>query len=173
MWLDSLLVIILFICVITDVAKRKIYNVIIFPGLLVAFFVQFLLGGWGDLLTSVYGFFCGLAILLIPYLMGGMGAGDVKLLALIGAVKGTTFVFATAIYMALFGAVIALAILFFRRGVITSVQAILMNYWSIRNGWIIPFRWEKDSLSITYPYGVAIAGGALISLYAKGLELLW
>nr|WP_052475877.1 hypothetical protein [Cohnella kolymensis] len=46
-----------------------------------------------------------------------MGGGDVKLLALVGALKGAWFVFAASVYMALIGGVIALAIILFKDGI--------------------------------------------------------
>ena len=43
--------------------------------------------------------------------MGGIGAGDVKLLAAIGAWKGTIFVLYTGVYGAIIGGLISLIIL--------------------------------------------------------------
>ena len=67
--------------------------------------------GFEGLKLSFLGFLAGLGILIIPYLFGGMGAGDVKLLAFVGAAKGVTFVVNSAIYMAFVGGVISLVIL--------------------------------------------------------------
>ncbi|UTW70504.1 prepilin peptidase [Anaerobacillus sp. HL2] len=63
----------------------------------------------------VVGFFSRFSNLIYPFLFRGMGAGDVKLLAVIGALKGTSFVFTTAIYMAIVGAIIALLIMLFHK----------------------------------------------------------
>ncbi|MGC5325427.1 A24 family peptidase [Brevibacillus sp. SYSU BS000544] len=173
MLLNGALLLILCICFITDVANRKIYNKVVFPGIILALIIHFFSDGWAGLGFSVGGFAIGLLLLLIPYLLGGMGAGDVKLLALIGAFKGTIFVVTTAIYMALLGGLIALLILMVKRGIGNSIRSLIINFWCIRNGWILPFRTDKSALATTYPYGVAIVGGALITLYAKGMEYLW
>lgn len=170
--INLLLYAVLFICVITDLKSRKIYNKIIFPSLLFAFVFHLIFVGWNGLLFSIIGFFTGLGILLIPYLMGGIGAGDVKLLALIGALKGASFVFTTAIYMGILGGLIALSILFFRKGVIKRMTGILYSVCGIRYGFKIPLGIWKEDYKTTYPYGLAIAGGAMLSFWiSKGVIL--
>lgn len=169
---NILLVLILVISLVTDLLERKIYNKVIFPGLIIAFLVNLYFESWVGLLNSVEGLFIGVGILLIPYLMGGMGAGDVKLLALIGAFKGTIFVLYTAVYMGLLGGVIAIGILLFKKGVLQRLRSILFFVVGRRYGMEMPLVLTKDAMKTTYPYGVAIAGGALISLFVKGWGLL-
>ncbi|WP_025027358.1 A24 family peptidase [Caldalkalibacillus mannanilyticus] len=174
MWFDVVLVTILVICVITDLKSRKIYNKVIFPGLLIALFSQVLLHGWAGLGTAMVGFMIGLGILLIPYLLGGMGAGDVKLLALIGALKGSHFVLETAFYMALIGALMAVVILLFHPQVIRRVKELVYFCYGMRHGIKLPMTsFRQGKLSATYPYGVAIAGGAIMSLFLEGMNVLW
>ncbi len=164
MVIDILLLAILAICVITDLRSRKIYNKVIFPSLIIALAIHLITGGWQAVGSSLLGFLVGLGLLLIPYLLGGMGAGDVKLLALIGALKGTQFVLMTAVYMALLGGVIALAILLFRSGIKQRLRSIFYSLYSLRYGIRLPMLIKED-LKTSYPYGVAIAGGALLRLW--------
>jgi prepilin peptidase CpaA len=168
MWFDVILITILGICIVTDVRSRKIYNKVIFPGLIIAFASHLIIGGWQALGGALLGFSIGLGLLLIPYLLGGMGAGDVKLLALIGALKGSVFVLDTAIYMAILGAVIALVVLLCRRGVRERSKSLFYFLYGLRYGVKIPLGWNKAAMSATYPYGVAIAGGAVMSLFLEG-----
>lgn len=165
MWTTLLLLFIVSVCVATDLYRRKIYNVIIFPGLLLAFMLHLIFDGWLGLGAAIVGFAAGLGILLIPYLLGGMGAGDVKLLALIGAIKGAPFVFYTGIYMALLGAVIAIAILLCQKGIGRRLKVSLYFLYGLRYGFKFPLHIQKHALSIAYPYGVAIAGGAVACLW--------
>ncbi|HET7656781.1 MAG TPA: prepilin peptidase [Bacillales bacterium] len=168
MWVNVILLIVLFICAATDLKTRKIYNIVIFPGLLLACILRFLQDGWMDLGLAFLGFFVGAGILLIPYLLGGMGAGDVKLLALVGALKGTMFVFYTSFYMAVIGAILALGILIFRRGAFLRIKSITMFFYAWFNGLKIPLFVDKQSLTLTYPYGIAITAGAIICLVLNG-----
>ncbi|HET7627862.1 MAG TPA: prepilin peptidase [Bacillales bacterium] len=168
MLLNVLLIVVLLVCAATDITKRKIYNIVIFPALMAAFVVHFMLDGWANLGAALAGFFVGIGILLIPYLLGGMGAGDVKLLGLVGAIKGTVFVFHTAFYMAVLGAIMALGVLFFRRHALQRMKALLYGFLAFKNGYRIPFLIDKESLTTAYPYGVAISAGALLCLFLNG-----
>jgi prepilin peptidase CpaA len=168
MLIDGILLTILLICVITDLKSRKIYNKVIAPGLAIAFSVQFAVGGWQALGDAAVGFLVGLSVLLIPYLLGGMGAGDVKLMALVGALKGTMFVLVTSVYMALLGGVIALFVLLCRKGVKKRMQGMLISLIGLRYGMKIPLIADKEAMTASYPYGVAIAGGAVLCLWLKG-----
>ncbi|WP_085504921.1 A24 family peptidase [Thalassobacillus devorans] len=168
--LDVFLLIILLICVITDFKNRKIYNKVIYPALLFTFIFHFAVSGWTGLSHSFLGFLIGFSILLIPYFLGGMGAGDVKLLGLIGAIKGGAFVFQSFLYIALIGALMAVLILVFRRGIFKSI---LYYVASLRGGVKLPGGIARGSLTATYPYGVAIALGAVVGMALEGKLLPW
>lgn len=167
--INGFLLLVLAVCVFTDLKDKKIYNKVIYPSLLIAFILQFATGGLMGLSHAFLGFLIGFGLLLIPYLLGGMGAGDVKLLALIGALKGGSFVFTSFLYIALVGALMALIILFVRRGILKSIAYYLA---SLKSGTVLPGGVAKGSLTATYPYGVAIAAGVVISMFSQGVNLL-
>ena len=168
MWFNLILVIILIICVITDIKERKIYNKVLFPSLILTLITHLLLGGWSNLYTSFMGFFIGLFILIIPYFLGGIGAGDVKLLALIGALKGPSFVFYTAIYMAIAGGIIAFILLLYQKRLHSTLTSFLHYFHSLKHGVKIHLPSNNDTLTNTYPYGIAIAIGAVFALFLEG-----
>ncbi len=174
MWFNLLLIMILIVCVITDVRTRKIYNKVIYPSLLFTFLCHFFIGGWNQLQGSILGFFLGFSLLLLPYLMGGMGAGDVKLLALVGALKGAPFVLYTGIYTALIGGVMALVLLIAHRKLLQFLKQLPYLLASIRFlGTDSSMDKESCICPITYPYGIAIAGGAISTLFLHGRLILW
>ncbi|MFD1019924.1 A24 family peptidase [Thalassobacillus hwangdonensis] len=166
--LDMILILLLIVCVITDIRSRKIYNKVLFPTFLLALTLHLVQSGLPGFSNSILGLLTGLGLLLIPYLMGGMGAGDVKLLAVIGAIKGVGFVLVSALYMALVGGVLALCILLFRRGVTSRLRGIIYWLWGWKNGAKLSLGINKDDYKATYPYGVAIAIGTLISFGLDG-----
>lgn len=92
-----------------------------------------------------------------------------KLLALIGAFKGGAFVFQSFLYTALIGAVIALGIVLFRKGVLKSI---LYYTSSRRHGIRLPGGISRGSLTATYPYGVAIAAGTILCMAVESLGWL-
>ena len=167
MLLDILLVSVLLICFVTDIKERKIYNKVIFPSLLITIVLHIALGGLGGLKLSLLGFIVGLGILLIPYLLGGMGAGDVKLLAFIGAVKGSVFVLNTALYMGLLGGAIAILVIVFQKQTISFIKILYLWIVSLFSGISYKMEFPTSFFSKKYPYGVAIVGGALICLLFK------
>jgi prepilin peptidase CpaA len=124
---DSLLIGILAVCVVTDLKSRTIYNAVTFPGTIGGLILQTVFHGVPGLADAVFGLAVGFGILLIPYLLGGMGAGDVKLLAMVGAFKGLAFVLFTSVYMALIGGAIALALLLMRKGVFERLKRVVFS----------------------------------------------
>src|SRR5438309_585718 len=100
---NLILVAVLSIAVVTDLRARRIPNLLTLPAI-----------GFGILLNSAFSGFDGLkdsgeaavlamAILLPLYVFKGLGAGDVKLMAAIGALKGPEFLIYTFAWAAIFG----------------------------------------------------------------------
>ena len=87
------------VAAVLDVWKFKVYNALTLPLLLSGLAYHGLTEGWSGLGTSALGVLFGFAVLLVPYAMGGVGAGDVKLMAAVGAWLGmpmTLYVFAAS-----------------------------------------------------------------------------
>jgi prepilin peptidase CpaA len=158
---DLVLGIALVISVVTDLRERLIYNKVVFPVTGAVMLIHIINGGISGFGLSMAGWATGIGLLLIPYFMGGMGAGDVKLLGLVGAAKGTMFVLSTALYMALVGGLLAMGILVFRKGFVVRMERLAYGLYAWRYGTRIPLV-TKESFTGTYPYGVAIATGALL-----------
>ena len=99
MQLQSLLVVLLTLaCAVTDLRRGKIYNKVTYPAAALGLGLSFL-SAPPDPLASV----AGMAGALVGYgllcRVGGMGAGDVKLMAAVGALKGLPFVFFGSFYI--------------------------------------------------------------------------
>jgi prepilin peptidase CpaA len=73
------------IAAVTDIWKFKVYNLLTLP-LLASGLVYH--GLHGQLASSLLGVLFGFAALIVLYILGGMGAGDVKLMAAVGAWLG-------------------------------------------------------------------------------------
>ena len=90
-----------------DIRTRRIPNALTFGSACVAFAFFLASAGVPGFVLSVAGWLFGLALFLPFFLLGGMGAGDVKLLAAFGAWLGPSDVFWVAIYGGLAGGVLA------------------------------------------------------------------
>ena len=126
---------------ITDVWNFKVYNLLTFP--LVAAGVGFnaYYGGRHGCMLSIYGLLVALGIFIIPYVLGAVGAGDVKYIAGIGAWMGFPAVFYVAIVGCLATGVYSVAVIIFHgriRETWISLQIIWRRLLSIghylRNG---------------------------------------
>ena len=92
-----------------DFRRRRIPNFLTFTGMALGIAGNFVMGGYDGLAASLLGLTLGAAIMLVPYALGGMGAGDVKLLACAGSMLGPTQVFYAFIAAAVLGGLMALA----------------------------------------------------------------
>ncbi len=102
-------VIIMIVATITDLWSRRIPNWLVVPSLVVGIGVGGYLGGWRGLGRSVLGALLGALALGVFYWAGGMGMGDVKLFASVGAWIGPTQLIFAFVFMGLAGGLMAFA----------------------------------------------------------------
>jgi prepilin peptidase CpaA len=160
---NLVIILILVISIITDLRDRKILNIVTLPAILTACIYHFFTSGLEGFYFSGQGFLVGLGLLIIPFLMGGIGAGDVKLLAAVGAWKGTFFIFYTGIYAGIVGGLIALFILLKRRQLISTLRRMLFSviFLISAKGYLLNKDDEQGAISI--PYAIPIALGACLT----------
>ncbi len=78
---------------ITDVSKFKVYNYLTIPCFIGGLLYGLLTYGGSGLLFAIGGAVLGFGILIMPYLMGGLGAGDVKFVMAMGTWLGPVLLF--------------------------------------------------------------------------------
>lgn len=100
---------------ITDVRKRVIPNWLTLSSAALGLLLHYKLGGWTGLSSSLAAGLIAGAFFLVLYMVGGMGAGDVKLIAAVGFLNGLPSMMLLLVVTALSGGVFALA-LALRRG---------------------------------------------------------
>lgn len=152
-----------FACV-WDTLRAKIPNVLnaslAITGLALSFYTE----GYPGILASLAGLTLGIALLLGPWLMGGMGAGDVKALGALGALLGPSQLIDVFVYIGLIGGVMAVLHYAFQKNLgkkarewRTSLKAtVLTNDPKL----IIPQQTEISR----FPYAAAIAFGYYANL---------
>jgi prepilin peptidase CpaA len=104
------------VALVTDLQNRKIYNWLTFPAMLAGLVLNTVLGGLQGLESSAIGLLVGSAVFLVGFFMGAMGAGDVKLMAAVGAFIGPVDAAIALLFTFIAGGVFALAWLMRKRG---------------------------------------------------------
>lgn len=106
--LQGVLAAFLVAAVFTDTAHRTIPNRLVYPGLAVALLCQAGLPSGQGLWAALQGMGIGFALFLPLYLLRAMGAGDVKLLAMVGAFTGPTMIFGITLAILVAGGIMAI-----------------------------------------------------------------
>jgi prepilin peptidase CpaA len=152
-----------------DIRSRKIPNIITGPALLIGLLLHLAIDGWSGLLTALTaGLVCGLLFLAF-YLAGGMGAGDVKLMAAVGCIAGLPNSASLLIWTALAGGVMALFIILIRGRIKQTLRNIgsLMTHHAHEGLTPHPDLNLGNQDTLRLPYGLAIALGGTITLYLR------
>ncbi|MBM3763736.1 MAG: prepilin peptidase [Acidobacteria bacterium] len=152
-----------------DLWRRNISNWIPATALVGALAVQVLNGGWHGLGQWFLGAAAGFSVFLVFFLLGGMGGGDVKLMAGFGALLGPGRLLEAAILTAGIGGIIALLVL---------AKRYLVRFWrKFKNSGgnstdkhsgegLEPASQTEDNY---IPYAPAITLGSWLALIPKGV----
>jgi len=141
---------------VDDLRRRQIANWIPAVALAGGFAWQISQAGWRGGLNALGGTAAGFAVFLVFYLLGGMGGGDVKLMAGFGALLGARSLFEAALWTAGVGGVMALAVLAIR------------PVWKRLRARFFRSGAEAAETSDSIPYAPAITLGVWLSLVPKG-----
>jgi prepilin peptidase CpaA len=155
---------------IDDLSRRHIANWIPAAALAGGFGWQIGTHGWPGALTALGGAVAGFAVFLIFYLLGGMGGGDVKLMAGFGALLGPGQLLSAAIWTGAVGGILAAGAIAWKAwrpaspavpgsGVVKGAREAELSPEE---------RDEERDREASIPYAPAIALGVWLSLAARG-----
>jgi prepilin peptidase CpaA len=155
-----------------DLRERRIPNWLTFGAWLMALPLQIAIHGLGHGAADwAVGWVAGFAIFLPFYLVHGMAAGDVKLMAAVGAWLGASMALQIALATFVIGGVWALALTARRRRMAQlrrNLASILLSQGQISRSAEPPKPNADASWSVgAVPYGVAIAAGTIAMLIAS------
>ncbi len=156
-----------------DYSQRRVPNWLNASLLVLGFIVQALFFGWAGLGTGFAGMLAGFGLLIVPWLMHGMGAGDVKLMAAIGVWLGpllTLYSFALGAVIGGVAAVVMIVSTGRLRMACANIGLIMAKCSNPQT--VFSEAGSAKSFGVTsqlLPYGVPLTAGTLVVLAAKTL----
>jgi prepilin peptidase CpaA len=155
-----------------DVRERRIPNFITGPGILAGLMLHLAAGGWSSLGYAAIAGLLGGGIFLIFYLAGGMGAGDVKLMAAVGCIAGLPPLELVLVGTVVSGGIFALAVAVYNgrlRQTARNTLALMVHHGhaGLRPH---PELNVTNARTLRLPYALPIATGCLVALCALVVE---
>ena len=147
--------------VIYDIVSHRLPNYYLLLGLLLAFGGQAWMAGWGGVVSAGAGLLTGFALFVPMHALGGMAAGDVKLMAVVGSFLGVTGALWAGAYSLMAGAVLGVLYLLCKG----HFGKLVVRYWAMAATRSRIATEEHDAARHRFPYALAIATGTLLSLY--------
>jgi prepilin peptidase CpaA len=145
----------------TDLRSSRIPNWLTFSAMGFALVGHAWLGGFPGALFSLLGLGAGLGLFLMLYVTGSIGAGDVKLMAAVGALIGPYGALLSGLLAMIVGCLYALGAMCYQWGfVATGRKLAFAAYGALLTGGKV---WSRDlQLPFRLRYGLAVAGGTLL-----------
>jgi prepilin peptidase CpaA len=155
--------------VVWDLSSGRIPNLLTFGAALVALLVHAYMGGWTAVGMSLAGWAAGVALFFPFFALGGMGAGDVKLLGAIGAWLGTFAVVWVALFSSIAGGVMALGIALASGYLTQAIVNIfgLLTYWRVVGPRPSPALTLANHTGPRLAYAVPMFAGLMVTLWLR------
>jgi prepilin peptidase CpaA len=172
-WTVWFVTIVLIVAAVIDGKILKVPNWLTFPFIVSGWVYCTIAGGFAGLGYSLLGTFVGMMLLLVLRNVGGMGAGDVKLLAGVGAWLGTVITLYAFAATAIVGGVMA-AIMIARSGRwekhYAMAHQILHEWKTVRKPEeLAKIARERKPNMYLLPYGIPMAIGSIAYFAIAGL----
>jgi prepilin peptidase CpaA len=158
-----------FIACVTDIRQRRIPNALTFGAAAAAVVFHTAVGGSTGLILATSGWGVGLLLFLPFFLLGGMGGGDVKLLAALGAWVGPRDAVALAIYASLAGGVLGVFVALSHNYLGTALRNLktMVVSWCLVGPHPLPSMTLEDSKAPRLAYAVPVLIGAMVTIWFR------
>lgn len=154
----------------SDVRERRIPNALVVTGLATGFALHGLHPFGSGVMLALAGAAVGLAVFLPLHLLRAMGAGDVKLMAMVGSFLGPFDILGAMLATGFVGGIVALLMILRARALRQATENLRflgLNLLFKTSGSAIPVLDDVPSPAARLPYGVAIALGTVAYLAWK------
>jgi len=157
------------IACVSDLRTRRIPNVLTLSAAVGALLFHLITGGWSAAGWSLAGLALGALLFLPMFALRGMGAGDVKLLAAVGAWLGPGQVAIVALATSIAGGILALIVAlsygYLRKAL--SNLALLLTHWRVAGVRPLSTVTLEGARGPRLAYSFPIAIGTLVTLWLK------
>ena len=166
---EIIVAVIALVAVAWDVATRRIPNALTFGAAVAALLVHAYLGGWSDAGMAAAGWAAGVALFFPVFALGGMGAGDVKLLGAVGAWLGPVAAVWVALYSGIAGGVMGLLVAGFSGYLVqafTNISSLLM-FWRMVGFKPAPELTLSTHQGPRLAYAVPVLAGLMVTIWLQ------
>jgi prepilin peptidase CpaA len=157
------------IACVTDIQTRRIPNWLTFGAAATAVMFHAVMAPRAGLMLSVSGWFVGALMMFAPFALRGLGGGDVKLVAALGAWLGPASVFWLALYAGVAGFVMAVIVAASHGYLRTAIR----NVWFLLQHWTVNGLQPVEDISLDgssgprLAYAVPIFAGLLLAIWLR------
>jgi prepilin peptidase CpaA len=159
------------ISAVRDIRERRIPNRITVPAMAAGLVLHWIAGGPRGLADAALAGLIAGSLFLVFFVAGGMGGGDVKLMAAVGFISGLSHLALIAIATAVAGGVFAIAVGLYHGRLRETVQNAgdLLLHYGRRGLKPHPDLNLANARTLRLPFAVPVAAGCLVTVFA----VLW
>jgi prepilin peptidase CpaA len=164
---SAILLLVTAVCAVTDARSGKVFNVVTYPTALLGIGLSFYSSPPNPLM-SVFGLATGLLFFGFIRRISGMGAGDVKLMAALGALKGLPFLAYSTFYILCAAAVTGLILIAWQGRLVPVLKWVAQTLAST-----VSPKYMRQNLNhemTPMPFAPAIFIGSALSIYFEHIH---
>jgi prepilin peptidase CpaA len=161
----TILFCILLVALFYDVTSNRIPNLLILVGLILGFGFQHSLSGLHGVAIGSLGLAVGFSTLLPMYVLGGTGAGDVKLMSVVGLFLGGPLnALMAGLFTLIVGGICGLLWIVAKKDTVSLQRYYAMVKCLLLTGhmaYVAPV--SSETAALRFPYAIAISMGTLVA----------
>jgi prepilin peptidase CpaA len=157
------------IACVTDLRTRRIPNVLTFGAAAAGLVYQVATGGLEGLGAGVLGWLVAFVLFLLPFALGGLGGGDIKLMAALGAWLGPADALWLVLYTGVAGGVMAIGVALIYGYLGTALQNVklLLSHWQVAGIQAMPEITLENSRAPKLAYAFPILTGLVATVWLQ------
>jgi prepilin peptidase CpaA len=152
-----------------DLKTRRIPNVLTFGAAALAIAAHGYVDGWSGVGLALAGWAVGVAAFFPFFALGGLGAGDIKLLGAIGAWLGPVAAVWVALFSGIAGGVLAVIVALFSGYLVRAFTNVwgLLTYWRVMGFRASPELTLSNNSAPRLAYAVPVFAGLVLTLWLR------